>query len=94
MTQRQTRAIFAVAMIIAVAGIVSVLISGRHDCPAPVEVGVIEPVPFPGDTASMTDVMEKKADKRRAKITRQAEPDHKDSPLYHRVPADGLQPVE
>lgn len=94
MTQRRTRAIFAVAVLIAFAGVASVLISGRHDSPAPVEVGVIEPLPLPGDTASMTDVMEKKADKRRAKITRQAESDHKDSPLYHRVPADGLQPVE
>lgn len=94
MTHRQIRATFAVAAVIAVVAVVSVVAGVGHDSAAPVEVGVIEPEPLHGDTAlsPRSDGRDAVRGKKREKKSRDAEPDHSDSPLKHKTSRDDLAP--
>lgn len=87
MTHRQIRATFVVAAIIAAIAVVSVVAGTGRDRTTPVEVGVIEPEPLYGDTASSrrSDERDYVRSKKQVKKQCDAVPDHSDSPLNHKA---------
>lgn len=91
MTHRQVRATFVLAAFIAVAGILSAVLTARRTVEVPVEVGVIVPEPIVADTTADSDSVPHVVKKERSAKSADTAISRRDSPLYHTVPRDDLR---
>lgn len=97
MTKRQIRAIFVVAVVISIAGLISVIINTREHASQKFPVGMVEPEILIGDTVSATPHKKKVrsvSGKKSVKKTVKDSVIFSDTPLRHETARSDIQEVE